>query len=213
MTSTLPNKRIRKSPAARRAEIVAAATGVALAEGLECVTLRRVAEELDVRPGLISHYFPAVEDLVAEAYGTAVGRELEELLPADRADATPTRHLARFFARASGEAYDDISRLWLNARHLSRYRPALRARVTAQETAWRDRLEAVIRDGVERGEFHTPDPLLTAIQILVVIDGLGMLVNSDTPAGEPPEVRDLPAATAERELGLSPGTLSAATPE
>ncbi|OSC53681.1 TetR family transcriptional regulator, partial [Streptomyces sp. 4F] len=46
MPSSIPNKRIRKSPAARRAEIVAAASSVALTEGLECITLRRIAEEL-----------------------------------------------------------------------------------------------------------------------------------------------------------------------
>ncbi|WP_371790595.1 TetR family transcriptional regulator C-terminal domain-containing protein [Streptomyces sp. NBC_01471] len=210
MPSSIQNKRIRKDPAARRAEIVAAAAGVALAEGLECITLRRIAEELDVRPGLISHYFPAVEDLVSEAYGAAAGSELDELLPGDRADASPTRHLARFFARAAGDSYDDISRLWLNARHLSRYRPALRERVRVQEAAWRDRLEGLIRDGVEQGEFHTEDPPLTAIQILVVLDGLGALVNSGDSGDDPPVVRHMPAATAERELGLPAGTLTAA---
>ncbi|WND33227.1 TetR family transcriptional regulator C-terminal domain-containing protein [Streptomyces sp. BB1-1-1] len=208
MPSSVPNKRIRKSPAARRAEIVAAASGVALTEGLECITLRRIAEELDVRPGLISHYFPAVEDLVAEAYGDAADAELETLLPADLAGATPTRHLARFFARATGAAFDDISRLWLNARHLSRYRPTLRDRVAVQEAAWRDRMEALIREGVRRGEFRTEDPLVAAIQILVVLDGLGMLVNSADTADDPPAVRLMPVTTAERELGLPAGTLA-----
>ncbi|MEU9594245.1 TetR/AcrR family transcriptional regulator [Streptomyces sp. NPDC048219] len=208
MPSSVPNKRIRKTPAARRAEIVAAASAVALTEGLECITLRRIAEELDVRPGLISHYFPAVEDLVAEAYGDAVGAELEELLPADRAGATATRHLARFFARTGGEAFDDISRLWLNARHLSRYRPTLRARVAAQEAAWRHRLETLIREGVGLGEFRTEDPAVAAIQILVVLDGLGMLVNSGDAGDDPPAVLRMPATTAERELGLPVGTLA-----
>ncbi|MGW7053590.1 TetR family transcriptional regulator C-terminal domain-containing protein [Streptomyces sp. NPDC054887] len=208
MPSSVPNKRIRKTPAARRAEIVAAAATVALTEGLECITLRRIAEELDVRPGLISHYFPAVEGLVAEAYGDAAAAELDRLLPVDRAGATPTRHLARFFARATGEAYDDISRLWLNARHLSRYRPALRDRVVVQEAAWRDRLEALIREGVEQGEFHTDDPTVTAMQILVVLDGLGMLVNSCATSDGPPAIRRMPVTTAERELGLADGALT-----
>ncbi|WCN04808.1 TetR/AcrR family transcriptional regulator [Streptomyces sp. M92] len=212
MPSSIPNKRIRKSPATRRAEIVVAASGVAVTEGLECITLRRVAEELDVRPGLISHYFPAVEDLVAEAYGDAASAELDELLPADLDGATPTRRLARFFARATGPDFDDISRLWLNARHLSRYRPALRARVAVQEAAWRDRLEAVIRDGVERGEFRTDDPLVAAVQILVVLDGLGMLVNSADTGGDPPAVRRMPITTAERELGLPAGALTTTDP-
>ncbi|MGV9288954.1 TetR/AcrR family transcriptional regulator [Streptomyces sp. NPDC003719] len=208
MPSTVPNKRIRKTPAARRAEIVAAASQVALTEGLECITLRRIAEELDVRPGLISHYFPAVEELVAEAYGDAVAAELDELLPVDRAGVTATQHLTRFFTRTGGEAFDDISRLWLNARHLSRYRPVLRARVAVQEAAWRDRLEALIRDGVELGEFRTGDPMVAAVQILVVLDGLGMLVNSVDTGDDPPVVRRLPVTTAERELGLPAGTLA-----
>ncbi|MFJ6700612.1 TetR/AcrR family transcriptional regulator [Streptomyces sp. NPDC091272] len=212
MSSSIPNKRIRRSPAARRAEIVAAASAVALTEGLECITLRRIADELGVRPGLISHYFPAVEDLVAEAYGDAAGSELDCLLPADRADATPTQHLARFFTRASGPAYDDVSRLWLNARHLSRYRPVLRDRVAAQEESWRGRLEGLIREGVERGEFRTESPSATAVHILVVIDGLGAHANTGAP-DRPSGITHLAVTTAERELGLPTGSLrTAATP-
>lgn len=109
---SMRRKRIRKSPSDRRAEIVDAAATIALAEGLECITLRRVAEQLGVRPGLISHYFPAVEDLVAGAFGTAAGAELNALLPTDRAAGTPRDHLARFFTLVTGAACDDISRLF-----------------------------------------------------------------------------------------------------
>ncbi|MFE5719053.1 TetR/AcrR family transcriptional regulator [Streptomyces erythrochromogenes] len=207
MSSSVERKRIRKSPAARRAEIVEAATAVALAEGLECVTLRRIADDLTVRPGLISHYFPAVEDLVAEAFGNAAGRELDVLLPAERPDGTPTEHLARFFSRTSGEDYDAISRLWINARHLSRYRPVLRDRVTGQEAAWRGRLEGLLRQGVERGEFRTEDPYVTTIQILVVLDGLGAHANTDT-GGRPDAVTGMAVTTAEHALGLARGALT-----
>jgi AcrR family transcriptional regulator len=209
MSSSVQRKRVRKDPAARRAEIVAAAAAVALAEGLECVTLRRIAEELAVRPGLISHYFPSVEDLVAEAFGSAATAEIDALIPAERPQGTPTEHLARFLARTDGEAYDAISRLWINARHLSRYRPVLRERVTAQEAAWRGRLEEVVREGVEAGEFRTEDPLVTTLQILVVLDGLGV----DANVGHedlPDAVARMAFITAERELGLAPGTLSRA---
>ncbi|MFJ6939796.1 TetR/AcrR family transcriptional regulator [Streptomyces sp. NPDC101132] len=250
MSSSVPRKRVRKSPEARRAEIVEAATAVALAEGLECVTLRRIADELTVRPGLISHYFPSAEELVAEAFGTAATAELDRLVPEVTAAAapgdapgeapaapagagaaaagagagappgapagaapgapaeTPVRRLARFLAQTTGEAYDDISRLWINARHLSRYRPVLRDRVTTQQAAWRGRLEALVREGVERGEFRTADPYVATIAILVVLDGLGSHVN--TPTGDRPgAVLRMAVTTAERELGLPPGTLDA----
>ncbi|MFI8964308.1 TetR/AcrR family transcriptional regulator [Streptomyces sp. NPDC053493] len=207
MSSSVPRKRVRKSPEARRAEIVDAAAAVALTEGLECVTLRRIADELGVRPGLISHYFPSADTLVAEAFGTAATGELDALLPADRPDGTPTQYLARYFALSSGEAYDDISRLWINARHLSRYRPVLRERVHVQELASDERLEGLIRDGVAAGEFRTDDPHVTAIQILVVLDGLGVHANASR-ENRPEAVLRMAVTTAERELGLPAGTLT-----
>lgn len=210
VSSSIQSKRIRKTPADRRAEIVEAAAAVALTEGLECVTLRRIADELSVRPGLISHYFPAVEDLVAEAFADAAAAELDALLPADRPDGTPTQHLALFLARTSGEAYDAISRLWINARHLSRYRPVLRDRVAEREAAWRGRLEELLRQGVERKEFRTDDPYVTTIQIMVVLDGLGAHANTDT-SNRPPAVTRMAVLTAERELGLPSGALTPRT--
>ncbi|MEU3480591.1 TetR/AcrR family transcriptional regulator [Streptomyces sp. NPDC033754] len=211
MSSSVQRKRVRKSPEARRAEIVETAARVALTEGLECVTLRRIADELAVRPGLISHYFPSAEDLVGEAFSVASTGELDALLPADRPHGTPTQYLARYFALSVGDAYDDISRLWINARHLSRYRPVLRDRVAEQELASDDRLEGLIREGVERGEFRTDDPRTAAIHILVVLDGLGAHANTDR-SNRPEAVTRMAVTTAERELGLAYGTLTEVTP-
>ncbi|MET9931300.1 MULTISPECIES: TetR family transcriptional regulator [unclassified Streptomyces] len=207
MSSSVERKRVRKTPEARRAEIVETAARVALTEGLECVTLRRIAEELAVRPGLISHYFPSAEELVAEAFAVASTGELDSLLPAERPHGTPAQYLARYFALSAGEAYDDISRLWINARHLSRYRPVLRDRVAEQERASDDRLEGLIREGVERGEFRTDDPRTAAIQILVVLDGLGAHANTDR-TDRPEAVTRMAVTTAERALGLAAGTLT-----
>ncbi|NGO73006.1 TetR/AcrR family transcriptional regulator [Streptomyces boncukensis] len=211
MASRVQRKRIRKSPADRRAEIVASAARVAISEGLEAITLRRIGELLDIRPGLVSHYFPAVEDLVAEAFGNAATAELDGLLPPGQRTGTPSQHLTRFFAQATGEAYDAISRLWINARHLSRYRPVLRERVAEQEAAWRERLADVIRAGAERGEFRTDDAYVTAVQILVVIDGLAAHANTGTDSTVP-RVTRMAAATAERELGLPDGALADSAP-
>ncbi|MFB6842132.1 TetR/AcrR family transcriptional regulator [Streptomyces sp. NPDC056361] len=209
MSSSVQRKRIRKTPEARRAEIVETAARVALTEGLECVTLRRIADELAVRPGLISHYFPSAEDLVAEAFSVASTGELDALLPAERPHGTPTQYLARYFALSAGDTYDDISRLWINARHLSRYRPLLRDRVAEQELASDDRLQGVIQDGVERGEFRTDDPRAAAIQILVVLDGLGAHANTDY-TDLPEAVTRMAVTTAERVLGLPYGALTEA---
>jgi AcrR family transcriptional regulator len=183
------------------------AAEIALSEGLECITLRRIGEELDVRPGLVSHYFPSAEELVAEAFGSAATGELDALLPAGPSDGTATERLAGFFARTSGPAWNDISRLWINARHLTRYRPALRDRVAHQEAAWRGRLAGLVEDGVARGEFRTrEESSVVAAQILVVLDGLGADGGAETT--ELPKVVARMAVTwAERELGLKHGVL------
>lgn len=207
MTSTLDRKRVRKDPATRRAEIVAAAGAIALAEGLECVTLRRVADDLAVRPGLISHYFPSADDLVAEAYGSAARAELDILMPPSDAECSPTVRLGRFFSRTLLGPYDEMSRLWVNVRHLARYRPLLADRVAIQEAAWRDRLGGLIADGIAAGEFVTDDPEVVVMMILVVLDGLAAHVNTDT-IQRPEKVLTMDAALAERELGLETGILA-----
>ncbi|MZD06714.1 TetR family transcriptional regulator [Streptomyces sp. SID5785] len=207
MSSSVERKRIRKSPAARRAEIVAKAAETALSDGLESITLRRIGDALDVRPGLVSHYFPSVEDLVAEAFGDAASGELDALLPPPDPEDDPTARLVDFFALTSGPAWNDISRLWINARHLARHRPALAGRVADQEASWRERLSALLADGVEQGAFRTPDPVVTAQMILVVLDGLGADAGAEHEA-LPPAVRRMAISLAERELGLAPGALA-----
>ncbi|MFD7298013.1 TetR family transcriptional regulator C-terminal domain-containing protein [Streptomyces sp. NPDC059897] len=154
----------------------------------------------------MSHYFPSAEELVAEAFGSAATGELEALLPEGGADTSATERLAGFLARTSGPAWDDISRLWINARHLSRYRDSLRERVAQQGDQWRGRLTALIAEGVKRGEFRTGEPEAVAMQILVVLDGLAADPVGDA-EGLPTGVARMAFRVAERELGLSEGAL------
>ncbi|MFF3941856.1 TetR/AcrR family transcriptional regulator [Streptomyces phaeofaciens] len=209
MTSRGPEKRVRKAPAERRHEIVATAARVGLTEGLECVTLRRVADELGVRPGLVGHYFPAADALVAEAFTSATMAELDGLLPEPPVEGdgpTPAGVLRRFFTLISGTEFDDVSRLWLNARHLSRYRPVLREHVVAQERLWCRRFERVITDGTAAGEFSCPDPRAAAARVLVAIDGASTYINTSAEHRAEP-IAAMPRTVAEAELGLPPGAL------
>ncbi|MCZ4610029.1 TetR family transcriptional regulator [Streptomyces sp. Lzd4kr] len=209
MTSRVPGKRVRKTAVERRREIVDTAAIIGLYDGLECVTLRRVAETLDVRGGLISHYFPAIEELVAQAFTSAASGELEALLPEPPAQDTARAVLdclRRFFALTTSSEFDRISRLWLNARHLSRYRPVLREHVTTQELLWHRRLTRLITEGSARQALRCDDPWGSAVHILTVIDGASAYVNTSAELrGTSPLL--LARTVAERELGLPPGTL------
>lgn len=211
MESRGAGKQVRKPPAERRNEMVGAAARVALGEGLECVTLRRVAEELGVRAGLVGHYFPMAEELVAEAFASATMAELDSLLPEvpdGRSGRGALDAVRELLARIGGAEFDDVSRLWLNARHLSRYRPVLRDQVVSQELLWCRRLEQVVAEGVNGGVFGCEDPWAAAVRVLVAIDGTGSYVNTSADrrsAAVDGLVRDL----TETVLGLSPGALRA----
>ncbi|MFE7208578.1 TetR/AcrR family transcriptional regulator [Streptomyces sp. NPDC001698] len=206
MTSTPRVTRTRKTAAERRTEILQTAARLALERGLERVTMQLVADELGVRPGLISHYFATIDDLLCDAFVRAVTREREALLPEAEAELPPVRRLSRLLGRLGGEDFVDLGRLWLNARHLSRYRPNLLRVVAEQEAIMRDALTAVIEDGVRGGDFTTDDALGACVVILVAIDGLGSYANDDTRFTHP-ALDTLLFTTAERELGLEPGTL------
>ncbi|MCW8098294.1 TetR/AcrR family transcriptional regulator [Streptomyces tauricus] len=209
MTSRGPSKRVRKAPAERRHEIVAVAARVGLVEGLECITLRRVADELGVRPGLVGHYFPAADTLVAEAFTAATMADLDTLLP-ERPDGpgddSARAVLRRFFTLMSSTEFDNVSRLWLNARHLSRYRPGLREHVVDQELLWCRRMEKAIITGTESGEFTCADPWAAAVRILVAIDGASAYINTSADRRGAP-IAHLARTVAEAELGLGAGAL------
>jgi DNA-binding transcriptional regulator YbjK len=196
---------VRKSAAERRGEIVAAAARVGLQEGLECVTRQRIADGLGVQPGLIHHYFPVVEELVAEAFTSATTAELDGLLPStaapERVGGDALRTLQRFFTLISGAEFDDISKLWINARHLSRYRPVLRDQVVSQELRWCHRIEQIIAEGVGERSFRCDDPWAAAVRILAVVDGAGAYINTSADQRMAP-LADLARRIAEAELGL-----------
>lgn len=198
-----PAPRVRKHPEERRAEIVSEAAVIALAEGLERVTLRAVAEGLGVRPGLISHYYPAAEDLVAAAFVRAATEEREELFSGA---GSPFARLACLISRI--EAADGLTKLWLNARHLCRFSPVLRQALLEQEQLGHRRLTGLIEEGRVAGAFSVPDPEAAATRILVAIDGAGTYINYSG-AVQHQALTHFVTEVAEWTLGLSPGGLAA----
>ena len=80
----------RKLPAERRGELLAKAVEISAAEGLSAVTLRRVAADLGVTPGLVSHYFSSAEQLITAAFTTAAVADLTEARSRVAAAETPT---------------------------------------------------------------------------------------------------------------------------
>nr|WP_091234914.1 TetR/AcrR family transcriptional regulator [Microbacterium sp. 3J1] len=203
MTSSTSSPRIRKQPEERREEILGCAAEIAINEGLERITLRAVAAKLGVQPGLITHYYPVAEDLVVAAFARAAVTEREQFFPAD---GSPLERLARFVHHIERGASLPLARLWLNARHLSRFSPTLDAELQVQDALDRDRLTQIIEDGITAGDFREVDAETACIRILIAVDGGGSYVNSSSHSDHPAHKRVV-ADVAEWTLGLVPGAL------
>ncbi|MFS0913071.1 TetR/AcrR family transcriptional regulator [Microbacterium sp. 179-I 3D2 NHS] len=206
VTSSTSSPRTRKPREERREDILASAAVIAIDEGLERITLRAVAARLGVRPGLITHYFPVAEDLVAAAFARAAVLEREQFFT--RAG-TPLDRVARFVDHIERGRSLALARLWLNARHLSRFSPSLDAELQEQDALDRERLTSIIQEGIARGDFADVDAEAAGIRIFIAIDGGGSYVNASVPYEHPAHTRVV-ADVAEWALGLPPGVLRAA---
>ncbi len=74
------------------------------------------------------------------------------------------------------------------------------------------RLSALIRDGARAGDFPAAEPRETAIQILGLIDGLSVQAATRSTL-DYTAVRAMVVTTAERLVGLGPGTLRPGPPD
>ena len=112
----------RKAPAQRRAEMIEAASAIAVRDGLDKVTAKRVAAAIGVRAGLVDHYFTA-DQLVAAAFALAAAAESDEVFGEAAAIPDAPDQVRHLLATWLSAGHDPLSLLWLDAWQASRHRP------------------------------------------------------------------------------------------
>jgi AcrR family transcriptional regulator len=174
----------RKLPAERRGELLAKAVEISRVEGLSAVTLRRVAADLGVTPGLVSHYFSSAEQLIAAAFRTAAELDLAEARSRVGAG-SPTERMAALMDYVLDDVSEEASALWLDAWSLGRRNPTLAAEAAALTDDWTALIGGIVADGARAGEFTVADVDVAAQRLLLMIDGLGaQKVIRDAPTDE-----------------------------
>lgn len=198
--------RQRKIPSERRSEIVAVASRLAGETGFGGVTLRQVARAAGVTPGLVSHYFPTVELLLAEAFEQAMSSQMHDMFETVRRQETSVDRMRVFLRLNLDEERDSQYLLWAHACLLGRDQPLLRDVVVRFLDTWDEELEKVIREGIARGDFQSHDPRTAAIHISALLDSFASHVISFS-RSRLGILSEMVVGATERELGLASGTL------
>ncbi|WP_163804655.1 TetR/AcrR family transcriptional regulator [Mycolicibacterium anyangense] len=163
----------RKMPTERHDELLRQAVQISRTDGLGAVTLRKVATDLGVTPGLVSHYFSSAEQLITAVFRAAAVEDLDTARTLMAGQTTATDGINALMDYTLDESSMDASALWLEAWSLGRTNPALAAAAATLTDQWLDSIAEVVRAGNGNGEFSVADPDVTARRLLTMIDGLG----------------------------------------
>ena len=168
--SSIPAFR-RAEPDARRTSLIEACARVLAREGAAGASVRAIAVEAGVSPGLVGHYFGSVDALVAATYGHTGARVDAALEAALGAAGTGPRAQLEAFVTASFTAPiadPQLLATWVAFWSLVRSRADIAGQHDAQYSSFRARLEALL------GACGLPSDQqrLAAIAISALVDGL-----------------------------------------
>lgn len=161
----------RAEPDARRHSLILACARVLAREGVGGTSVRAIALEAGVSPGLVGHYFAGIDALVAATYADVESR-VSEALDAALAQARSDPH-ARLeaFVTASFRAPiadPELLATWIAFWSLVRARPGIARQHDEQYAAFRLRLEQLLADcGVPAARLRR-----AAIGVTALVDGL-----------------------------------------
>lgn len=161
----------RAEPDARRLSLIEATARVLAAEGAGGASVRAIAVEAGVSPGLVGHYFDGVDALIAATYAH-VGERVSAALEAAMAAAGPDPH-ARLDAYVTASFVAPIAdpallATWIAFWSLVKAKPAIAALHDDIYAAYRRELETLLAPcGVKPADIR-----LTAIAITALVDGL-----------------------------------------
>jgi len=169
-----PRKFRRVDPEVRREALIDAALRCLAREGHEGLSVRRIATEAGVSVGLINHYFPSIDMLVADAYETLAtdiaGRMAKA---AGQAEGSPRERLAKLIEACFAPEIMDPSllRVWVVFWGMILHSPEMRIVQKRTNDRFCNVYELFLRD-VAAAEGKRVDTTLLARGLSAMHDGL-----------------------------------------
>jgi AcrR family transcriptional regulator len=189
----------------RRERIASALMRVAARDGLEGVSLRNVAAEAGVTSGMVQHYFPSKDEMMAFAMRSASARyeaRIDQAVASLGADATGREVVGAILMALlpADEGQEADGRVALAFQSYAATRRAAAARLGHDDTELRafiaDRVREARAAAAARADI---DPVLAATGLLATAEGLGVqLLSTDLTV-------DVAAAALQAQLDLTFG--------
>lgn len=181
-TSRVPNARETTGPAndcqaqAERStadDILANAATLFSSRGYHAVGIRELAEAVGLSASTIYHYYGTKQDILYEIIKRFLTEFSERLVSGLRDQGLPPR--ARLEWAVTEHVTLTVTRreeLLVGNPVLNALTPEQRAGIAALRRSYRDAVRDVIAEGMAAGEFRVADPLLAAMAMLDMLDGI-----------------------------------------
>jgi AcrR family transcriptional regulator len=165
----------------RRAQILDAATTVFARKGFQQARMDDIAAEVGLSKPALYLYFPSKDAIVAELMRRLFDLELADLEDLGRRSGTVRERLLSFNERVlrQWESMAVHAPLMWEFYAVAMRDKAVRTLVRGYFRTLRERLAALVTQGVEAGELRAVDPHGVAVAILAVWEGLGVLWATD----------------------------------
>ena len=161
----------------RRAELAGAVWRLVSSEGLDALTVRRVAAEAGWSTGALVHYFPDKEALVLFAFRMVADRVARRVDRAAQDSSDPVELARRLLCEGLPLDADRRAevRVWFAFLGLALTRPALAKAQRVAYRGWRSRLAQLLRDAQRAGQIDPGvDAESEAAELVALVDGLAV---------------------------------------
>jgi AcrR family transcriptional regulator len=177
-------------PEPRADDILSRAATLFSERGYHAVGIRDLADAVGLSTSTLYHYYATKQDILFAVISRFLGEFTTRLVAGLRdAELPPRERLERAVAEHVELTVTRSEELLVGSPVLNALREEQRTRIASMRREYRDTVRDVIAEGVAAGEFQVADPLLTAMAMLDMLDGIRSWYHLDGPLS-------LPAVTA-----------------
>ena len=148
--------------------------------GYHAVGIRDLAEAVGLSTSTLYHYYATKQDILFAIISRFLAEFTEQLVPGlQDSGVPPEQRLAAAVAAHVELTVNRSEELLVGSPVLNALSPEQRAHIAGQRRQYRDAVRDVIAEGVAAGRFRVVDPLLTAMAMLDMLDGIRSWYHAD----------------------------------